>query len=307
MKTKIMVARSMSRILFCILYIADVYIIYCVTKDIPKSCIGAAGIWLVLLIQMWIHLLSLKAHSLNNSSRADVNYIQGCMEEVVRRSDSIGRKTYVRLWVADNESLNCFTVGHNIIVNKGLLRLGDRSMIEGCLCHEYSHVLNGDYFFAALLNVNIFIGLSVLGIIHIGAAAVIVLVAALVFGIIFSSWIGYIMGSVVGKGVKKMFGLFMRLYYYIFKIFSAFLYRVQENEADRYVGILRYSGSMISFLHLSERMERHSVQTSWVEDLLNDHPSKYRRIVRLERIEEEISGQERMMNPYQMIHHDNPF
>ena len=58
MKTKMMVARSMSRILFCILYIADVYTIYCITRDIPKSCIGAAGIWLVLLIQMWIHLLS---------------------------------------------------------------------------------------------------------------------------------------------------------------------------------------------------------------------------------------------------------
>lgn len=308
MKTRITIARCMSRVIFAVLYLTDLYFIFRVTNDIYAACIGVGAILVLIAAQTGFNLISLKAHSLSSATRTDANYVQRCMDEVVRRSVSIGRKRKnARLWIADNEALKCYTVGNNIVVNKNMLRLGDSSMLEGCLACEYSHILNGDYWLKALVNINVLSLLCFIGLMSFGAAIGIVLLAVIVFGMIFSSWTGFIMGSVFGKVLKKFFGLLLRSYYYICKGFAAFIYKRQAFEADRYSGLLGYSNGMRSYLRLMERMDQRAVQTSWTEDLLNDKPSNYRRISQFDRIEEEISRQEAERENHRITHHNNPF
>lgn len=227
-----------------------------------------------------------------------------CMK-VIRRSVAVGRKRKtIHLWIADNEALRCYSVGNNIIVNKSILRLGDRTMLEAGLAHQLSRVYNWDPIFSSLLKLNIFAGMCILGLSLFGSAVAIILIASLIFGMIFSSWIGFTVGTMIGKAIKWCFGLVMRAFYYITKAFSAFLCRRQAFEADRYTALLGYSSAMVSLFRLEERMERHAVQTSWIEDLLDDSPSHYRRTVQFERMEEEIS---RLEQNYEVMPYENPF
>ena len=206
MKVKSILGRYMSRVLFIFFYTLDIVRIYYLTGDILYTAIGAAVILGVLAIQMGVSLLTLRVHSVKNSSRGDANYLLSCMDEVINRSVAVGRKRKkIHLWIADNESLNCYTVGRSIVVNRSMLRLGDRRMLEACLSHEYSHVLNYDSFFTAILELNIFVGLCGLGLSLFGVAVAIVLIVALVFGLIFSSWIGFTIGTIFGKAIKWCF------------------------------------------------------------------------------------------------------
>ena len=124
---------------------------------------------------------------------------------------------------------------------------------------------------------------------------------------IFSSWIGFTVGTIMGKAIKWLFGLVMRAFYYTTKVFSSFLCRRQAFEADRYTALLGYSRAMVGMFRLEERMERHAVQTSWIEDLLDDSPSHYRRIVQFERMEEEIARLEQAEHNYEVMPYENPF
>jgi Uri superfamily endonuclease len=64
---------------------------------------------------------------------------------------------------------------------------------------------------------------------------------------------------------------------------------------------------MVGMFRLEERMERHAVQTSWIEDFLDDSPSHYRRIVQFERMEEEIAWLEQAEQNYEVMPYENPF
>lgn len=310
MKGRIFLGRCMSRVLFAILYFLDVAGMYYFTGDISYTAIGALAILAVLGIQMGVSLLTLRAHSIQNSPRADANYLQSCMNEVMNRSTAAGRKRIkIRLWIADNESLNCYTVGQSIIVNRSMLRLGDRTMLEACLAHQLSRVYNWDSVFSALLKLNIFCGMCALGLSLFGSAVAIILIVALIFGLIFSSWIGFTVGTLFGKAIKWCFSLVMRAFYYVSKAFSAFLCRRQNFEADRFVALIGkdYSRAMVNMFRLEERMERHAVQRSWIEDLLDDNPSHYRRTVQFERIEEEIARLEQTRQNHELMPYENPF
>jgi len=310
MKAKVIIGRYMSRVLFAIFYVLDIFVIYRITGNITYTAIGAIAILAILTIQMGISLLMLKAHPIKNSSRGDAEYLQSCMNEVMNRSVASGRKRCkVYLWITENESLNSYAVGWNIIVNKSMLRLGDRKMLEASLAHQLSHVYNFDTVFAALLKLNVFVGMCALCFSLFGTAVVIILIVALIFGLIFSSWIGFTVGAIFGKALKWCFGLITRAYYYTCKAFSSFLYRRQEYEADRFLAFLGkdYSRAMVNLFRLEERMERHAVQTSWIEDMLNDSPSRYRRTVQFERIEEEIERLELERRSYEVMPYENPF
>ena len=308
MKGKIYFARGMSRVLLTVLYAFDIAGIYYITGDILYTVIGAAIILCVLAIQMGVCLLTLRARSIKNSPRGDANYLQSCMDEVMRRSVAVGRRRKkIHLWIADNEALRCYSVGNNIIVNKSMLRLGDRTMLEANLANQLSRVYNWDSLFSLLLKLNIFASICLLGLRLFGAAVAIILIAALIFGLIFSSWIGFTVGAISGKVIKQCFGLVMRAFYYITKIISSFLCRRQSFEADRFTALLGYSRAMVSMFRLEERMERHAVQTSWIEDLLDDSPSHYRRIVQYERMEEEIARFEQTGYNYEALPFENPF
>lgn len=308
MKGKIYFARAMSRVLLTVLYALDIAGIYYITDDILYTVIGAAIILFVLAVQTGISLLTLRAHSIKNSTHGDVNYLQSCMEEVMRRSIVVGRKRIkVYLWIADNEALRCYSVGNNIIVNKSMLRLGDRTMLEANLANQLSRVYNWDSVFSLFLKLNIFASICLLGLSLFGTAVAIILIVALIFGLIFSSWIGFTVGAITGKAIKRCFGLVMRVFYYITKVFSSFLCRRQSFEADRFTALLGYSRAMVSMFRLEERMEQHAVQTSWIEDLLDDSPSHYRRIVQYERMEEEIARLEHTGYNYEALPFENPF
>ena len=134
---------------------------------------------------------------------------------------------------------------------------------------------------------------------------IVILIVALVFGIVFSSWVGFTIGTIIGKALKWFFGLIKRGYYYICKAFAALLYRRQEFEADRFAVLLGYSQAMINFFQLLERTKQHAIQTSWIEDLLNDHPSNYRRVVEIQKLNNEINREERETN--ENLPYENPF
>lgn len=308
MKVKSILARSMSRVLFAIFYILDIAGVYYFTGDIFYTAISTAAILGILAIQMGICLLMLKVHSIKNSPRDDANYLQSCMDEVMRRSVAVGHKRKkIQLWIADNEALRCYSVGNNIIVNKSMLRLGDRTMLEAGLAHQLSRIYNWDSIFSSFLKLNILAGMCVLGLSMFSSAVSTILIVTIIFGIIFSSWIGFTAGTVTGKIIKWCFNLVMRAFYYISKAFSAFLCRRQVFEADRYTALLGYSRAMVSLFQLEERMERHTNQTSWIEELLDDSPSHYRRIVQFERMEEEIARLEQTEHNYEVMPYENPF
>lgn len=307
MKAKIIFGKYLSRALLALLYSADIMGIYYLTGDVTYTLVGAICIPLILMAQVGVSLLILKAHSLSNSPRSDANYLRSCMDEVMNRSVMAGRKRRkIRLFVADNESLNCYTVGQSIVVNKSMLRLGDRTMLEASLAHQLSKVYNLDSEFSSLLKLNIFAGMCILGLSLFGAAVAVVLLLALIFGLIFSSWVGFTVGTIFGKVMKWCFDLMMRVYYYISKAFSSFLCRCQEFEADRFVSQLNYSRAMVNLFQLEERMEHHAIQKSWIEDLLDDSPSHYRRTVQLERMEEAIARHQQEHGNQIVVPYDNP-
>lgn len=308
MKNKIFISRYLSKVFTFALFLFDLICIFRLTGNHIYTAAGAAIIPIIISLKMGIDLLMLKAHSLRNSCISDEYYLQSCIDEVMNRSMSIGRKPMkVRLWIADNESLSCYTVGRSIVVNKSMLRLGDRAMLEGALSHELSHVYNLDSLFASLLEINLVAALCVLGLCLLGASAVIVLVTVIIFGLIFSSWIGFTAGTFLGKAMHNLNRIAVRAFYYICKGCSAFLYRRQEFESDRFAGLLGYSNAMISLINLNERMNRRAVQTSWTEDLLNKHPSDYLRIVQFERIKDEIDRAEQQYENNGDLPYNNPF
>lgn len=306
MNCKITIARSLSRVLFATLYIIDVVGLYYISGDVSLAASGAAAIWVILFIQMGISLLSLRVHSLANCKRGDAGYLKDCMDEVLSRSEYVGRKRKkIRLWIADNESLNAYNIANNIIVNRSLLQLGDMNMLEGLLAHELSHSYCCDWWFAALLSLNIFIGICYAGAAFFGVAIVIFLIVALLVGLLFSSWLGVIAGGYAFKFIKSCFKLFTRGFYYVTKLLSAFLSRRQENEADRYACLLGYGSALLNFFRLAERVERHSVEKSWIEDLLSEHPTNYVRANRIERMQEAINRQEEEL--HEALPYENPF
>lgn len=306
MKIRMFIARGMSRTLFIILYLLDVGAVYYVTKNIEYALIGAFSVPVVMAFQMAFSQLALKAHSIRNSVRNDAAYLQSCLEEVLRRSETVGRrKAHISLYIADNESLNCYSVGHSIIVNRSMLRLGDRNMLEGAMAHELSHIYNFDSYFSALLRLNIFAAICVLGIGALGVSTVIVLIAVLLFSLIFSSFIGFTAGVFTAKMAKSVSKLVTRVFCFISTAFSAFFCRCQDYEADRFAVLLGYSSAMLNLFRLEERTERRVVQTSWIEDLINEHPSNYRRSVQIERLEEIINKQS--INEYEALPYNNPF
>lgn len=310
MKEKISFARGMSRVLFAVLYLFDIAVLYYITGNITYAGIGAVTVLCIMEIQMGACLLMLRAHSIKSYSRYDADHLQSGMDEVMRRSVAVGRKyKKVRLWIADNEALKCYAVGSNIIVNKSMLRLADRTMLEAALANQLSRVYNRDWYFSALLKLNIFAGMCLSGLSLFGAAVVIIIICILIFGIIFSAWIGFAVGTIIGKAIKFCFGFAIRVFYYATKLFSSFLCRRQAFEADRYCALLGndYSRALINMLCLEERMERRAVQTSWIEDLLDDNPSNYRRIVQLERMEEKIADLEQQRLNNKLVPYENPF
>ncbi len=242
MRSKIYLARGMSRVLLAILYGIDIVAIYNVTGDIAFTIIGAVVIPGILAIQAGVCLLTLRAHSIKNSPRGDVNYLQSCMDEVIRRSVAVGRKRKtVHLWIADNESLRCYSVFNNIIVNKSMLRLAERTMLEAALANQLSRVYNWDSVFSMLLKLNIFAGICLLGLSLLGTAVVIIFIVILIFGMIFSFWIGFTAGTIIGRAIKWVSSILMRAFYHITKVLSSFLCRRQAFEADRYTALLGYS------------------------------------------------------------------
>jgi Zn-dependent protease with chaperone function len=306
MNCKTTIARSLSRILFATLYVIDIVGLYYISGDVSLAMSGAVAIWVILFIQMGISLLSLRVHSLTNSKRGDAEYLRDCMDEVLSRSEYVGRKRKkIRLWIADNESLNAYNIANNIIVNRSLLQVGDMNMLEGLLAHELSHAYCCDWWFTALLSLNVFIGICYAGVAFLGAAIVVFLIVALLVGLLFSSWLGVIAGGYAFKFIKSCFKLFTRGFYYITKLFSAFLSRRQENEADRYACLLGYGSALLNFFRLAERVERHSVEKSWIEDLLSEHPTNYIRTNRIERMQEVISRQEEEL--HESLPYENPF
>lgn len=306
MKRKITIARTLSRVLFAVTYTLDVVGLYSLSGDIFFALCGAVTIWLILFAQMGISLLSLRVHSLANSRRGDAEYLKSCMDEVLNRSVSVGRKRKsIRLWIADNESLNAFNIGNNIIVNRSLLRLGDRNMLEGLIAHELSHAYCCDWWFISLLSLNVFVGMCYLGVTFLSVSIVVFIIVALIIGLLFSLWLGFIAGGYAVKFIKACFRLFTRGLYYVTKLFSAFLSRRQENEADRYSCLLGYGNAMICFFRLSERAERHAVEKSWIEDLLSDHSTNYVRANRIERLQDEINRQEE--ERFGALPYENPF
>lgn len=293
MRGKIFAARYFSRVFLILLYALDIIVIFRLSGNPMYSLIGAILIPCIIGIQLALNLLTLNAHSIKNVTRDDAIYLKNCMDEVMKRSIAIGRKRInIRLYIADNDSLNAYTVGRNIVVNRSLLRLGDRSILEGILAHELSHAYNYDSFFKALLELNIFAVICLLTLVFFGTAIITVLIIVIIFGVVFSSCVGFTIGTFVGKLMKHFFRLFICVFNFVSRLFAAFLYRRQEFEADRFAVLLEYGRSMINFFTLEEHTEHSAIQTSWIENLLNDHPSNYRRIVQIERFEEKINIQE---------------
>lgn len=308
MRGKIFLARIMSRLFFVILYSLDIVFIHHLTNSILYTSISAVVILIALIIQMGISLLFLKAHSIKNATLSDANYLQSCMDEVMNRSVSIGRRRKkIRLWIADNESINCYTVGQSIVVNKSMLRLGDSSMIEACLSRELSKVYNYDWFFSALLKLNVLAGMCLLVLTLFGTSVVIILIAVIIFSIIFSAWAGFAIGTMIGKLLKFLSKLIISAFYYTSKVFSVLLCRRQELEADRFAVLLGYSNAIVNLFYLKEQLERHAVQTTWIEDLLNNCPSNYRRIAQIEKIQAQITRLEQEQLNREMIIYENPF
>lgn len=90
--------------LLTVLYAFDIAGIYYITGDITHTVIGAAAILCILAIQMGVCLLTLSAHSIKNSPWDDANYLQNCMNEVMRRSITIGRRhKKINLWIMETE------------------------------------------------------------------------------------------------------------------------------------------------------------------------------------------------------------
>lgn len=307
MKVKSFLARWMSRTLFLIFYLLDIAGFYYLTGNLQYTAAWVAAIWIILAIRTGFTLITLKAHSVKNATYSDAAYLQNCMEEVLSRSTAIGRQRIkIRLYIADNESLNCYAVGRrSIVVNRSMLRLGDRSILESDLGHQLSHIYNMDPLFLSILEFNLFIGIFSFGLALFVASTAVILITALIFGMFFSSWIGYTIGTTAGKAIKKCFSLILRGFYYVHKTISALLCRCQNFEADNYSVWLGYANGLLTLLQLQESRQRYAIETSWIEDLLCCEPSHYRRASHILNLKHEIDMLEEA--GYEALPYENLF
>lgn len=279
----------LSRVLFLTLYALDVYFAYLLTENENITAITALGLLLVLFIGSKVNLITLKAVPLRKCRSSDSERLIRCFDEVSHHGEQIGiRRRNVKLYIADNDSVNAFTIGGCIVVNRGLIYLNDTGALKAVIAHEYGHLINKDYWFSSLLRFNIS---AILFLFLLGAAGsffTIVIVFAILMEFLGASLFPVLL---ISKLLKGMFNIIFRIYHFILNAFAAILFRIQELEADKLSIRLGYTNSMKALLEYVSRQSDNTHMT-WTEIILNDHPSVYKRLARIEKIERQIEEAE---------------
>ncbi len=273
------VSRYMSRVLFAVVYVLDILISYYAYGP-ETALLVSLGIFFGISLQSLLALAFLRAHSLKNSESDKAALLEQCMEEVISQ---YGKNRKVKLYISDDNSPNAYTVGYSIVVSRGLLDTRNTSMIKALLSHSYSHILNCDSIFAALVQLNsIFVTLFV-GISFLSLSMGVVIFGFIIITAICSGFWGIFFGRHLKDGMQFLRRNTFKAVCFILNFISVMLTRMQESEADRFCVRLGLSNGLKDYL---EQFQNVPVGNPKAEFLLGvHHDSVLRRIVKIEKAE----------------------
>ncbi|GEM_PF-2714074 len=263
-----------SRVLFLILYSADIYFAY-INFGLETACLVASTIFFLVSLQFLIALLILNAHSLKNSRGTEAELLEECMEEVMTQC---GNKRKIKLYISDDKyAENAYTVGYSIVVSRGLLIGNDKTRIKALLAHNVCHVLSCDSLVAALIRLHIFVAVFLIGIplMWITLTLTIVIFVAL-YALADKESLPFSKGlsNFISFSSKKIF----KGVCFVLNKISLFFTKSQEFYADKITNQLGLSNALKDYL------EDDIPSNSIADFILGVHPSREKRIVKLEKI-----------------------
>lgn len=273
-----------SNVIFIILYALDI-IAGAFIAGHMGAVVVAAALPVCIFIQIKLTLFKADVVRLENLNSHDRNRLSLAFENVLRKGESLGYTfKNPRIYLSEEESLNGFSCGNAIVINRGLLNSG---CLEAVIAHEVKHFRFHDSITSCLICNTItvlFILIMFMTSIYI---LLIVLMAGLLAAFIGNGMTGIITGSVISRILGKIKNLFMRVSLFCMNAFQMVLSRQTEFKADEFAVRLGYGEQLKQFLRLTYNNRKNM---SLTEQLLSSHPSDSKRIANIQKIQNELSG-----------------
>lgn len=277
----------MSYLLAFIVYTIDLGAVYLIFDSL-NAVLGAASLLpLAVLICMGVSFLGLRPKPLKKLRSRDRNAVNDAAEELRMNAELLGIKLpRFRVYFNTGSSVNAFAGGFNaIVVTQGMIsQYGhDSRIFASVLAHEAAHIKHGDVMFSAIVTVNFIFLSAALTVSLFGAALLVVLIASVLFSVIFSDVTELYFSGGFGRICGKVVGVLKFVVESIGWAVSAIFFRHQELNADKFSAQLGFAYELIFWLEDMSQAE--CSEQTFFEELLSTHPSPYTRIMKLEDIE----------------------
>lgn len=277
-------------VIFVVLYLLDIGIGYYLA-GVGGAAFVAIALPIGILIQMKLALFQADAIRLENLSSHDKNRLALTFETVLQTAEQQGytfRKN-PRIFLSEDETLNGFSCGNAIVINRGLLNSG---CLEGVVAHEVKHWRFHDSYCSCLICNTI----TVLSLLALCMLSVYVLAIALFIGIIVAIFgggtAGFLAGSLVGRLLGGVKNLILKAGLFMMRALQGLLSRHTELKADEFSTRLGYGEQLKQFLRLTyERKNAMSISAQ----LLSTHPSDSKRIGNIQRIQNQMAENEEIV------------
>lgn len=275
----------MSVILSILLYLADIFTVYTFWGSIEFTVVAACLIPVAVVICMIISFLGIRPKSIKKLRKSDRAAVESALDELKFSAEQLGESLpKIHVFVNARNYVNAYAVGFNcVVVTMGLIKNygHDNRVFASVLAHEMGHIKHHDTVFSGLVIVNLIVNSIVLTFSLFGVGIVIVLIFSLFMSVFFSDIITLYVSNAFGKVVGKIIGLLKTLIVAVLWAICAVIFRKQELLADRYAAKeLGFAYELVYFLEDISAMD--SVDRTFIETLMDTHPSTYTRIKKIE-------------------------
>lgn len=273
---------SVSRVVFMILYAADVILAYMLMNDYIAAAVVAVTIPLIIFIWQKVTLFRSGAMHISKCRSADAVRLQSAYDEIEVHAKACGYKLnrMPKLYISDENTRNAYNCGNAIVVNRPIL---NGQELTAVLSHEVNHWRCGHSYLSMLLGINIFTFGIVLSLITGLWLIISIIFIIAIIGLISknSSWFSLILAKLLLPIQKGFCNLIVTILLAIEMAIS----RKAEYNSDEFAAYCGYGDELILFLSTDKSLRK---PLTFTERLLSTHPSDERRIAKIEHLQDRI-------------------
>ncbi|WP_421874002.1 M48 family metalloprotease [Marinoscillum sp.] len=184
------------------------------------------------------------------------------IEEVAQEVDYL-KGIYLSV-IDENMEANAFVIGHYMVFHSALIQSTSADELRGVIAHEYAHMKYRDSYFSSVRST---------------------LQIPMIFLIkILDSIVGFCKGfpplMIIGLPFLLVL-LPLQLITFLINLIVLSISRYEEYRADWFSATHGFKDGLMSFLH---KMSQRETKKSWIEGVLDTHPSSPKRILKLESV-----------------------